>query len=132
MKVDPATAKFSSVREGKTSYFCSAGCKKKFDAPVVLTQIAIKPAAVPKGVEYTCPMDPEVRQMGPGSCPVCGMALEPVEITTAPEADHELAEMTRRFWICAGLSVPLLGGMFVHADWLRWAQLLLSSPVVLF
>jgi len=132
MKVDPATAKFSSVKDGKTQYFCSAGCKKKFDAPPVpLTQIAIKPAPVSKAVEYTCPMDPEVRQMGPGSCPICGMALEPAEVSAAPEADHELAGMTRRFWICAALTLPLLAGMFLHGGWLRWAQFAFSTPVVL-
>jgi len=132
MKVDPATAKFSSVKDGKTHYFCSAGCKKKFDAPpAVLTQIAIKPAPVPKAAEHTCPMHPEVRQMGPGSCPICGMALEPAEITAEPEADHELADMTRRFWICAALTVPLLAGMFLHGGWLRWAQFAISTPVVL-
>jgi Cu+-exporting ATPase len=131
MKVDPATAKFSSVKEGKTHYFCSAGCKKKFDTPVVLTQIAIKPAPVAKAADYTCPMHPEVRQQGPGSCPFCGMALEPAEITAAPEADHELADMTRRFWICAALTIPLLAGMFLHATWIRWPQFLLATPVVL-
>jgi len=131
MKVDPATAKFSSVKDGKTHYFCSAGCKKKFDSPVVLTQIAIKPAPVSKAVEYTCPMHPEVRQMGAGSCPLCGMALEPAEVSAAPEADHELADMTRRFWTCAALTVPLLAGMFLHTGWLRWVQFALSTPVVL-
>src|ERR1700722_12204056 len=85
MKVDPATAKFSSIKDGKIYYFCSAGCKKKFDNPAPLTRIALGPSAVKKDVEYTCPMDPQIRQNGPGSCPICGMGLEPVEITAGDE-----------------------------------------------
>ena len=131
MKVDPATAKFSSARDGKTVYFCSAGCKKKFDAPGPLTHIAMKAAPVAKAADYTCPMHPEVRQSGPGICPICGMALEPVEVTAAPEGDQELAAMARRFWICAALTVPLLAGMFLHGTWVKWTQFALSTPVVL-
>ena len=129
MKVDPETAVHKSVKDGQTIYFCSAGCKKKFDNPAPLTQIALAP--VKTDAEYTCPMHPEIRQKGPGSCPVCGMALEPVEATAGDESNPELADMTRRFWICAALTVPLLAGMIWQAPWVRWMQFAFASPVVL-
>jgi Cu+-exporting ATPase len=129
MKVDPETAVHKSVKNGKTVYFCSAGCKKKFDNPAPLMQITVPPAKIQP--EYTCPMHPEVRQQGPGSCPICGMALEPVEATAEQERNPELADMTRRFWICAALTVPLLAGMIWQSGWVRWIQFALASPVVL-
>jgi len=129
MKVDPATAVHTSVRDDKTFYFCCAGCKKKFENPAPLTHIALGP--IKKDVEYTCPMDPQIRQMGPGSCPICGMALEPVEITAGTESNAELSDMTRRLWICAALTIPLLAGMFVHVFAFRWLQFAFASPVVL-
>jgi Cu+-exporting ATPase len=135
MQVDPETAVYKSVKDGKTVYFCSAGCKRKFDNPAPLTQIALgaaTPAAAKKeGVEYTCPMHPEVRQNGPGSCPICGMALEPVEASAGNESNPELVDMTRRFGICAGLTVPLLAGMIWHAKWMEWMQFGFATPVVL-
>ena len=147
MKVDPAKAVHTSIRDGKTYYFCSAGCKKKFEnpAPVAppapLTQISLgaaskaaagkTPVASGSDVEYTCPMDPQIRQKGPGSCPICGMALEPVEVSIGDDSNPELASMTRRFWICAALTLPLLAGMFWHGMWLRWIEFALASPVVL-
>ena len=130
MKVDPEKAIHTGVKDGKTYYFCSAGCKKKFENPVPLAQISLTPAAPQKDVEYTCPMDPQVRQKGPGSCPICGMALEPVEVTADVESNPELADMTRRFWICAALTVPLLAGMFFHNMALRWVEFALATPVV--
>jgi Cu+-exporting ATPase len=126
MKVDPSNAVHTSVRDGKTTYFCSAGCKGKFDSPAPLAQITLAPAR-----EYTCPMHPAVRQKGPGSCPICGMALEPVEVTASEESNPELAEMTRRFWICAALTVPLLAGMLWHDAAMRWVEFALATPVVL-
>ena len=135
MKVDPATAKFSSEKDGKTTYFCSAGCKTKFDNPKPFTQISLKTPTVPRvsvsAEVYTCPMHPEVRQNGPGSCPICGMALEPAEVSAAQVEDPELGVMTKRFWICAALTVPLLAGMFFHPAWMKWAQFALATPVVL-
>src|SRR5712672_2141683 len=104
MQVDPAKAKFTSAFQGRTYYFCGGGCKTKFDAD---PQKYLKPESripnpesrIPAGsIEYTCPMHPEVRQIGPGSCPICGMALEPATITAEPIEDHELRDMTRRFW----------------------------------
>lgn len=99
--------------------------------------------AMPSGkqVEYTCPMHPQIRQMGPGSCPICGMALEPVVATEAAGANPELRDMTRRFWIGTALAAPVfaleMGGHLIHLDHLiapqlsNWIQLLLGTPVVL-
>lgn len=149
MKVDPAKAVHTSVRDGKTYYFCCAGCKKKFEnpAPAVpqakapLTQISfgaapkLAPVQAPpkptRPVEYTCPMDPQIRQDHPGSCPICGMALEPVEITATDDANPELDDMSKRFWICAALSLPLLAGMFLQGAYMKWAAFALATPVVL-
>ena len=112
--------------------------------------------AAPSGVVYTCPMHPQIRQMGPGNCPICGMALEPVAPTAADEENPELADMTRRFWIALGLTVPLLliamgdlapgidvGGWIERAaatmglphlmsvTWAQCVQAALATPVVL-
>ncbi len=133
MKVDPEKAGPRSVYAGRDYYFCGAGCKKKFDAAPD-SYLAPKPAEQPvvgakKGVEYTCPMDPQVRQMGPGACPICGMALEPVEVTAGADENPELGGMTRRFWICLALTAPLLGLMFWRQ--FPWVEFGLASPVVL-
>jgi len=95
MHVDPAKAAGTSQHEGQTYYFCSKGCKTKFDAnpDTFLTPAAPRPAPAPPhgdAREYTCPMDPEVRQIGPGACPKCGMALEPVSA----------APLTKTDWTC--------------------------------
>jgi Cu+-exporting ATPase len=96
---------------------------------------------VPEGAIYTCPMHPEIRQVGPGSCPICGMALEPVEAGAETGPNPELVDMTRRFWIGLVLTLPVLalemGGhltnlhMLIGAHLSNWAQLLLATPVVL-
>ncbi len=95
------------------------------------------------GVIYTCPMHPEVRQSGPGSCPKCGMTLEPLRVTLEDTGAHELADMTRRFWVGVGLTIPLLiiamGDMIparpierlLGVTLLVWLQLVLATPVVL-
>jgi P-type Cu+ transporter len=125
MTVDPADAAGSSERDGKTYYFCGKGCKKKFDenAP---------PPPEDKGAEYTCPMHPEVRQIGPGSCPKCGMALEPATVTLDDEPNLELADMSRRFRISLFFTIPLLVFMFLP-EWpaRRWMECALATPVVL-
>jgi P-type Cu+ transporter len=146
MTVDPAKAR-SATHAGQTYYFCSEGCRTKFTAdPGKYLEPAATPAPKAKqaeGVIYTCPMHPEVRQQGPGSCPICGMALEPL----APSADEgenaELQDMTRRFWISFALTLPLLwsmlGEVFPAIDPMRlfghtaasWGQLLVATPVVL-
>ena len=104
MSVQPATAAGKYEFEGKTYYFCSAGCLNKFrqNPKTFLEQKKDeKLEAESKGVEYTCPMHPEIVQIGPGSCPICGMALEPKEITLDEGPDPEYVDMTRRFWISA-------------------------------
>src|SRR5215471_12051844 len=97
-------------------------------------------APVPKGTIYTCPMHPEVRQVGPGFCPICGMALEPVEVEATAGPNPELFDMTRRFWIGLALTVPVvaleMGGdltslKMLLGQRLPWLQLLLATPVVL-
>nr|BFD59413.1 copper-translocating P-type ATPase [Bdellovibrio sp. CKG001] len=92
-------------------------------------------------VEYTCPMHPEIRQMGPGSCPICGMALEPLVISLDQEEDRsEYLDMRKRFWVSTLLSAPLLfltmgGRTFIHSEeihsFVKWAELTLATPVVL-
>ena len=97
---------------GRTYHFCAEGCARRFreDPAAFLDSPAAEDAAVPAapaGTEYTCPMHPEVRQVGPGSCPKCGMALEPVT-AAADDTNPELTEMTHRFWIASALTLPLL------------------------
>jgi Cu+-exporting ATPase len=127
MLVDPARAAGQSSFEGKTYYFCGASCLKKFEADPAGFLAPKPPAAEPAGTAsmYTCPMHPEVRRPGPGSCPKCGMALEPETITAGDEANPELVDMTRRFWIAAALTIPILA----LAN--PWTQCALATPVVL-
>ena len=116
MEVTPATAAGSFEYRGQTYYFCGKSCLAKFQADP-LKYLAPKPAipaAETKDVEYTCPMHPEVVQMGPGTCPICGMALEPKEIQAGDAENPELADMQRRFWISVALSLPLL--VYVDGD----------------
>ncbi|MBC7370963.1 MAG: heavy metal translocating P-type ATPase [Bdellovibrionaceae bacterium] len=143
MTIDPLTAKGgSSVYKGKSFYFCSPKCKTKFDEGP-LKYLTPTPAITlqAKDVEYTCPMHPEIRQMGPGSCPICGMALEPVTVSLdQPEDNHEYLMMRKRFWVGTALSIPLLfltmgGRQLIQSEsilrMLPWVELLLASPVVL-
>src|SRR5262249_42640936 len=106
MTVDPHATPHRHAHRGHTYHFCSAGCRARFagDPPKYLGETT--PAEpVPEGTIYTCPMHPEIRQVGPGSCPICGMALEP-EVATAEDGPNpELADMTRRFWIGVALSI---------------------------
>src|SRR5262245_10272675 len=107
MTVDPHTTPHRHTHQGHPYYFCSAGCRSKFAANPTKYLSGHDKAAkpVPEGTIYTCPMHPEVRQIGPGACPICGMALEP-EIATADTGPNpELADMTRRFWIGLALTV---------------------------
>ena len=136
MTVDPEHAAGSVAHEGQTYYFCSKGCVAKFQAN---PHKYLHPAAVPaplhepdSGIEYTCPMHPEIRQIGPGSCPKCGMALEPVSFTrdSVEEVNPEYIDMRRRFWLSVPTSTVLLAMMFAGAHW-PWAELALASPVVL-
>ncbi len=144
MKVKIDGAKNTTVHEGQTYYFCNPKCLQKFTAdPVRYLKPEEAPPAPPAapGAIFTCPMHPEIRQVGPGSCPICGMALEPAEISLDDGPNEELVDMTRRLWIGGALSVPLvaldMGGHFfdLHrflphglAPWLLMA---LATPVVL-
>ena len=103
MTVNPETSKHRFDHDGTIYHFCSAGCRSKFaaDPAKYLDKRATPPADVPEGTIYTCPMHPEIRQVGPGSCPICGMALEPEVASLDSGPNPELADMTRRFWIGA-------------------------------
>ncbi|PBB86479.1 copper-translocating P-type ATPase [Mesorhizobium sp. WSM3876] len=144
MNVDRASAKHFARHEGQGLYFCSATCKERFEAdPAKYLAGRPAPQPMPKGTQYTCPMHPEIIRDKPGSCPICGMALEPMGLPTGDEAPNpELVDFTRRFWISAVLSLPLLiiamapmlGLSFEHVVDDRtktWAELVLASPVVL-
>lgn len=124
---------------GQRFYFCNPRCRDKFKAA---PQTYLEPPPnTPKhqtlnnGQIYTCPMHPEVRQIGPGSCPKCGMALEPVSLQMAEEVDPEQKQMSKRMWVSAALSLPVLvlamGEMFFRSPRLSaWLQFLLATPVV--
>ncbi|UGY20005.1 heavy metal translocating P-type ATPase [Bradyrhizobium septentrionale] len=141
MKVNPATAKHRFSYKGEEYLFCSGRCRECFEAEPekFLKPREVEPPA-PAGTIYTCPMHPEVRQVGPGSCPICGMALEPEQISLDDGPDPELIDMTRRFWIALALTLPVfvlemgghLGlGHLVPQDWSNWISFVLATPVVL-
>jgi Cu+-exporting ATPase len=142
MTVDPARTPHRAEYSGETYHFCSAGCRTKFVAEPTryLTPAPVAPAA-PVGTIYTCPMHPEVRQVGPGACPICGMALEPLDPAADTGPNPELADMSRRFWIGLALSVPVvvleMGGHLFGPLWpvpsglSGWLQFALATPVVL-
>ncbi|MBS7542203.1 heavy metal translocating P-type ATPase [Ancylobacter oerskovii] len=143
MDVDPHTATLKADHNGLTYYFCSAGCRTKFIAnPDRYLGDKAPAEPVPEGTEYTCPMHPEIRQIGPGSCPICGMALEPVLVSLDDGPNHELIDMVRRFWIGLVLTLPVfaleMGSHLVPAlhhlvppETSSWIQLVLATPVVL-
>jgi P-type Cu+ transporter len=116
MTVDPATAAGKHTHEGTEYFFCSAGCLTKFKADPDKYLNPTPAEDLPQDVEYTCPMHPEIVQIGPGSCPICGMALEPKEISLDDRPDPEYIDMKRRFWISAVLTLPVfvlaMGEMF--------------------
>src|SRR3977135_2414293 len=142
MNVDPATSKHRFDHSGETFHFCSAGCRTKFAADPDSYLNDNKPTAeVPEGAIYTCPMHPQVRQTGPGSCPLGGMALEPDVAPLDAPPNPELADMTSRFWIGLALSIPpvvlemgghLVGGYgLIDQTLSNWIQLVFATPVVL-
>ncbi|HEX2796734.1 MAG TPA: heavy metal translocating P-type ATPase, partial [Immundisolibacter sp.] len=152
MQVAEDRAAATAQHAGATFYFCSSRCHDRFvaDPAAFVTagagdqgQDAARPAPpAPPGAMYTCPMHPEVRQDHPGACPICGMALEPVAVSAEPEDNPELTDMTRRLWLAAaftlpvlvlvmGAMVPGLAGLLPHGATGRWLELALATPVVL-
>jgi Cu+-exporting ATPase len=148
MTVNRATAKHRAEFKNQSWFFCSTGCHDKFVAePLKYVQPeGAKPAAAATvvaapGVIYTCPMHPQIRQTGPGTCPICGMALEPDVASAKTGPSIELIDMTRRFWIAFALSVPVfvleMGGHLsalhglVGEQLSNWIQFALATPVVL-
>ena len=144
MTVKITGAKNTAVHDGKSHYFCSPRCLEKFTAEPAryLDRDPARPAeAVPAGTIFTCPMHPEIRQIGPGSCPICGMALEPAEVSLDDGPNEELQDMTRRLWIGGALAVPVvildMGGHLIDLHGLvphglsNWIQLAFATPAVL-
>ena len=144
MTVDPAKTPHKMEHAGREVFFCSAGCKARFAADPARyldARAAEAPKTAPTGTIYTCPMHPQIRQPGPGFCPLCGMALEPATVTAESGPSPELADMTRRFWIGLVLTAPVfaleMGGhltgpmMLLSRQSSNWIQLALATPVVL-
>jgi Cu+-exporting ATPase len=144
MTVDPGATAHHHELSGTTYHFCSAGCRSKFvaDPHRYLHPKAEAAAAedVSEGPIWTCPMHPQIRRTEPGSCPICGMALEPEMPSLEEGPNPELVDMTRRFWVSAALSLPLfvlaMGSELLGWHWLPmrtsvWVQLALATPVVL-
>ncbi len=152
MQIVPGMADGGSAEHNAQTYwFCSPGCRQKFvaepsryvEASVTKSPPTAERASTSSTRVYTCPMHPQIRQNGPGSCPICGMALEPLVAAGEEGPDPELADMSRRFWIGLVLTLPLLAG--VMGDMLpgaplrhliaprvfAWAQLIIATPVVL-
>ena len=142
MTVDPATTPHHGEHAGHAYHFCSAGCRSKFIADPA-TYMDGKPRPEPEatpGAMWTCPMHPEIRQEGPGTCPICGMALEPEEPSLDDAPNPELVDFTRRLWVAGALTIPLLVvSMFAEMLGLHivspmaspWVQLALTAPIVL-
>src|SRR3954471_10181552 len=143
MTVDPAPSKHRFDHDGETFHFCSAGCRAKFaeDPAKYLAKDKTPEPEMPAGTIYTCPMHPQIRQVGPGSCPICGMALEPEVASLETGPNPELADMTRRFWIGGALALPAvvleMGGHlagphnWIDATLSNWIQLVFATPVVI-
>jgi P-type Cu+ transporter len=139
MTVDPNAGKPRADYQGKTYHFCCNGCRSKFLADPQKYLKPREPEPVIEGATYTCPMHPEIRQIGPGPCPICGMALEPEMVTADSGPNPELADMTRRFWIGLVLAIPVMAvEMSGHfgAHWFAPAlgnviQFAFATPVVL-
>ena len=151
MDVVPGQAAGGSAEHGGTTYwFCNPGCRQKFlaDPARYLTTTPAaeaRPAVVARAADtriYTCPMHQEIRQVGPGSCPKCGMALEPVESAPDEGPSQELVDMTRRFWVSLVLTLPVFAlamsemmapevGAWMSPTARLWTQLILTAPVVL-
>jgi Cu+-exporting ATPase len=146
MKVDPAATTHHYKHDHRLFHFCSAGCRTKFiaaPAAYLKPEAAPVPASAVKDAIYTCPMHPQIRQAGPGNCPICGMTLEPVAVTAEAGPNAELSDMTRRFLVGLALALPVfileMGGHIPALGLHRiiaphvsaWVQFVLATPVVL-
>ena len=142
MTVDPSTAAHRHIHGNETYFFCSSGCRTKFAANPrrYLEPVGQRAAPMPKGTIFTCPMHPEIRQEGPGACPICGMALEPEMPTADAGPNVELIDMTRRLWIGVLLTIPvvalemgahLFGWHPLTSTQSNWVQFAFATPVVL-
>ena len=146
MTVTIEGAEHRAEHDGASHYFCSASCQQKFlaDPEMYLSGAHLNAVEdVPEGTIYTCPMHPEIRQEGPGSCPICGMALEPETFSLDDGPDPELVDMSRRFWVSLVFTIPLfiyaMGDLIpgqpfselVEPAIAQWIQLILATPVVL-
>jgi P-type Cu+ transporter len=150
MMVDPQKAARKVEHAGKTYFFCSPRCAERFEkepekylaAPGTAGMEhahAAPPPVSAQNIRYTCPMHPEIVQIGPGSCPICGMALEPMDIVAGEQADPEYDSMRKRLWVGAALSLPLLVlsmaghtlGLHLASGVTNGIELLLASPVVI-
>ncbi len=141
MHVDTSTEKYCAEHDHQVYYFCSAHCHGKFvAAPGTYSTSKLQTGESTPSAIYTCPMHPEVRQTGPGNCPICGMALEPAEVSLSTGPSAELTDMSRRFGIGLILTAPVfileMGGHLIGLAHLlspqtsNWLQLLLATPVV--
>jgi Cu+-exporting ATPase len=142
MTVDPASTPHHAAHDGQGFHFCSAGCRTKFlaDPARYLGPAKAAPPVAVAGAVWTCPMHPEIRRPGPGSCPICGMALEPESPSLDDAPNPELVDFTRRLWVAGTLSLPLmvlsmgaemLGLHLMTPQASAWIQLALTTPIVL-
>ena len=143
MRVNPATSKFRFRTQDKDFHFCSANCQAKFAAAPESFLNPTAPTSPPPAALYTCPMHPKIREPHPGNCPICGMALEPLAPSAIAPPNHELANITRRFWIALVITVPVFAlEMGRHIAPMQmdalippaisaWVQFALATPVVL-
>jgi Cu+-exporting ATPase len=139
ISVDPAASTHHAEHAGHTHYFCGRRCRERFEADPARYLKPAPAAPRPTGkAQWTCPMHPQILRDEPGSCPICGMALEPTTPAADDEANPELRDMTRRFWVAVALSAPLVAiAMTEHAASLLpgraavWLQLVLATPAVL-
>ena len=141
MTIEPGDAVGTETFEGEKFWFCAEDCHQKFreDPEGWVKGTASAPLPGTDAAQYTCPMHPEIVRAGPGSCPICGMALEPLTVTLTDEEDPELVSMSRRFWVCLAPTAivvllamtHVIGGSMIGSRASGWIQLALSTPVVL-
>nr|WP_314441966.1 heavy metal translocating P-type ATPase [uncultured Sphingomonas sp.] len=144
MSVDPATTPHHAEHDGQTYHFCSVKCRERFELrpELYLDHAEVSSGPASHDVEYTCPMHPEIVQVGPGTCPICGMALEPKAFDPNSGPSEEYLDMRRRFVVSAALSAPLFVLVMLRHFWpatvefiggrtLDWVELIMATPVVL-